>query len=461
MLSVCDTAATFIRQCAFDDPYFKLYDAESCAEAFILTMREFIYKKSTSEEFKVNSYDFTRDRSLTFPRTVIGALHGSKMPLQERMDRFFKELGEDDVGVSASAFSQARQKFSFKAFCAMNGLATGMYYRFYPQDGLVRTWGGRRLLAVDGSVVNLHNTVETRQHFSVVNGTVQALSSYSFDVLNDVIVSASLGRLQAEKNFIFECHRFFWDPNDIVIYDMAYADYSVIAWHVSEAIDIIVRCPLTTSFKAVTDFVNSPALETIVTIKVPDRQRSFVTEHQLPSEVTVRLVKVFLPNDTTEVLLTTLLDPAQYPREMFAMVYHQRWCIETCIGQLKHVLDIERFSSPKVSSILQDFYGLVLLATFTSILTKETDHALRKRHRQRPRKYLYQVNAQVSTHATVMYLVQLLLATSISAAKLIQKLQTMFARATVPIRPGRSYPRVQQSPRQQLRYHKYERRIWT
>jgi hypothetical protein len=74
-------------------------------------------------------------------------------------------------------------------------------------------------------------------------------------------------------------------------------------------------------------------------------------------------VKFKLENGEEEVLLTTLCDQKEYPREEFYELYGWRWRDETYYDRIKNIFEVERFSGQTEVSIKQDFYGVILLAS--------------------------------------------------------------------------------------------------
>jgi hypothetical protein len=86
--------------------------------------------------------------------------------------------------------------------------------------------------------------------------------------------------------------------------------------------------------------------------------------------ILVRVIEYVIPDparprpDEHYRLVTTLLDPVRYPAQTLAVEYHQRWEIETALGELK-VLQIDRRPAPHLRSrhpreVVQEVYGLVL-----------------------------------------------------------------------------------------------------
>ena len=75
---------------------------------------------------------------------------------------------------------------------------------------------------------------------------------------------------------------------------------------------------------------------------------------QLPEEMKVRLIRIKGPDRTgkrtTKYLVTTLLDPIQYPAEEIASLYNHRWEIELRIRDIKTTMGMEmlRTQSPEM-----------------------------------------------------------------------------------------------------------------
>jgi hypothetical protein len=200
------------------------------------------------------------------------------------------------------------------------------------------SWRGHRLVGTDGTYLNLPDTQELRQAFSVQRNQhagaeseqVQALAVVLHDLRHDLGLAAAIAASHsAEKDLLFQ----LWPQTrrrDVLILDRNWADYGVIAWAVADGREVVIRCPRQ-SFAVVNDFWASDVTEQRVTLEWPQtpRTRAFVREHQLPTRVEVRLLKFTLPTGETEALLTTLCDLRRYPRAEFYRVYGWRWGEET------------------------------------------------------------------------------------------------------------------------------------
>ncbi|MFX0090151.1 MAG: IS4 family transposase [Candidatus Hodarchaeota archaeon] len=411
---------------------------------------------------------FTRTRKLTFERVLVGLCQVTKMSLQGCLNRFFKVLGEADRVATASAFCQARQHLHAGALRALNTGITEFFYREANKSPLIKTWKGYRLLATDCTYLNLPNTPELRTDFSVHNNKsnktlVLALGSCLYDVLNDLVLNFDVTPFQAEKTAIFTSHAVYWRTNDLVIYDRGYADYCVIAYHIKASQQFIIRCPLKGYFKPITQFLNSSQTDLVATLTMTPRNRRFIKKYGLPSSVQVRLVKILLPSGETEVLITSLMDPIQYPRIALSELYQLRWGVETYFDRFKNQLDVERFNATKTNEVLQEIYACVLLSTLSSLLSKEIEFNLDSRpvQRKKPRKYSDQFNWVILYSATMEALTELLLSSPKFLKTNIENLNRLMQQTPTPIRPGRAFKRNASHTRHQLNYRRYKKRLWT
>ncbi|MEW5805076.1 MAG: IS4 family transposase [bacterium] len=429
---------------------------EEISTLLISYLREFIMKQEVIEKYRRGCKDFTRKRKLPFWRLAGLILHGWKNSAQNRVNRFFKSLGLLDEVATATAFCNARQKILPTLFKAMNEETVNFFYTNYEHKGLVNRWKGYLVYAVDGSCVNLPDTEETREKYSIQTnqydgqGCVQGLASILYDITNEVVVNAELEKKQSEKSFIFGSHSLYQREDVISLYDRAYADYAVMAYHTKKGKHFVIRSPLSNTFKVVEEFVKSADRDKIVTLQVTSKQKKFVAEHNLPEQIQVRLTKVELENGEIEVLITSFLDQDTYKVEDFKWVYNQRWGVETHLDRLKNKLEVERFSSEKAVGIEQDFNGIIFLSTLESVLSKEDEQQIAQENKEKREKegiYEYKINKSVSYSALADCIVDLLLNLDKSPSEIVHELRIKFERK-------------KRTPSQKLWFYKYLKRVW-
>jgi hypothetical protein len=427
-------------------------------------MRMLLGDDELVREFRTEQTAFTRRRKLPFDRLVALLITGWKMSIPNRLNRLFRQLGCLGERPSPAAFCRARRKIRPELFERFN---QEMVKGFYEDSAaLVQRWHGRLLWAVDGTILNLPDTEETRASYGVQTnqkdpvGCVQAMASVVYDVLNEVAIHAALDRRRSEKSFVLQDHAEHYREEAIVLYDRLYCDYAVIAFHCACGADFVIRGRTSQTFRAVEAFAGSSAHDRDVELTVTAKQQGWVKRMGLPRRVIVRLIKVPLPDGTVEVLLTSLRNRKRYPHGVFQELYGKRWGIETYFDRLKNLLEVERFSAKSVIGIQQDFHALVFLSTMTAVLLREEDEELQRRSRRRGLKYTYRINRAVSYVAVVDHVVELLLDFDKDIDKVTKEIRQCLRGTMLPVRPGRNPQRTEKKTVSQLRYQRYRKRLW-
>lgn len=427
-------------------------------------MRDELQADKTRIKYRVNPKEFTRNRTLTLPIVALSILRGHKVSQQNAINKVFRELDQLEEAPTASAYCQARQKLRPELFVRLNQIVVEKFYHLYEADGAVKSWHGRRLLGADGTRLILPNTPSLRAAFTVHRNQHEeyliATAVVLYDLLNDLALQASLGPMSGEKRPLLEQ---LWETtreSDVLVLDRNFGDYSIVAWSILTKRDVVIRCRRQ-SFSVVEEFWNSDQIEQIVTLNVSQfaGTKRFVREHDLPKSVTVRLLKFTLPTGETEVLLTTLCDQQQYPREEFYTVYGWRWNQETYYDRFKNIAEVERFSGKSERVIRQDFFGVLFLSTLESVLTKSAQKELSARDEVREPETPAKVNRAISYVALVDEAVGLLLDEQVHPEDVLDRLHQLFQKNPTRHRAGRKYDRPKLKHSRKLRYHRYNKRL--
>jgi DDE family transposase len=432
-------------------------------------LREEIFSEDNKEKYKKAEKDFSRKRVLTFARVVVMILSGHKMSLQNALNKLFSSLGELFSVPTASAYCQAKKKVEPEMFVHLSKVLCEDFYALYGADEEVKGWHGRRLLGGDGTYLNLPDTPELRAQFSVHENQhpgdksqqVQALGVVLHDLLNDLGVASALAPSHsAEKSLLLEGVWSATQSGDVLVFDRNSADYTIIAKANKDGLDVIIRCPRQ-SFSVVNDFFKSAELERLVRLGVPQSAKThrYVKEHELAEEIEVRLLKFKLENGEEEVLLTTLCDQLEYPRQEFYEVYGWRWRDETFYDRIKNIFELERFSGESETSIKQDFYGVIFLANLESVLSRGREEELQEEAQERQTQSLPQVNHAVSYVALVGRVANLLADPKCSIGETLKELNHLFAQNPTRKRDGRKFERKTLTHARKLRYHRYSKRV--
>ena len=450
------------------DNNFPLYTADysPITTQFLLDMRTFIHDPTTMEIYRCNPKNFTRDRCFTFPRLAVAILKEHARPAQTRINHLFQNGGFGDSlrCPTASAFYQARSKLQPAFFQAWASRAVQFFYTYFPQESLVDTWNDHFLWAIDCSTFVIPDTLETRKHFSIKSNqypgkeAVLAQASIVYDVLNEIPVHTYFGKIQAGKNVLINEHARYLNQDVIAIYDRGYADYDVIAFHMANGSNFVIRFPLTSTYKVVPEFVKSSATDEIVTLHVPKGKKSLMMKRGWPVQVQVRLVKIVLETGDIEVLMTSLLDQERFPEIEFQWLYSKRWGVETAFLRFKHQLEVECFSSGKVFNIEQDFHAAVIFHVIESILDKAQNHAMQSKNRGRTLRHEYKVNKAGAYTLLSDHLAGLFLLDKEAFVSHLVAFQQDIHLYKSSVRPGRHKARPKMNDHRRLKYHLYQKK---
>lgn len=419
-----------------------------------------LQEEQTRARYRVRAQDWSRHRTLTFLRVVVLMLTGHKHALPNALNRFFRALGLVTEVPTASAYSQARQKVEPALFHHLNQLVVEKFYTLYAAEGGVKRWQGRRVIGIDGTMINLPDTTAPRAHYTRHGNQhgralrVQALGSVCYDLLNDVALDATLGKQVAEKEWIFTSHLQVMTPGDVIVLDRGYADYGVMAFLLHHQRDFVIRMPRRRA-GAIRVFWDGPEQDQVVEVVVPERQGAFVKQHGLASRVRVRFVKIALADGGVEVLATSWLDAQAVSAATLKTLYGWRWGVETYYDRLKNLCEVERFSGRTVRSIEQDFFGVIFLTTLESVMSKSAEAELTQESAAAQRKHVARVNHAGSSLALVDHTVALLLDPPGTVEDTLATLHFLFKTNPTLHRPGRRFSRHRRSGFRRAWFYRY------
>jgi hypothetical protein len=282
-----------------------------------------------------------------------------------------------------------------------------------------------------------------------------ALASVMYDVLNKVSVDARLERCDAYEVNIAKEHLKHAKGNDLVIYDRGYCSFRMMALASQANTDFLIRCRSRRSFQVAEGMLAGKGSDDItLTIKPSKNTKVKVRNEGLPTDLTVRFVRVTLDTGEYEVLATSLTDQEKYPLSCFKELYYLRWGIETFYGTLKTRLHLENFTGLSPEAIRQDFFATIFLTGVESILTLDAEAKLTKQKAGLPKK----VNKAVSFNAIKEQAFELFYSKQPDKQRLEQLTELFLTNPTV-IRKDRKPARFENSSRQVLNFWKRQRKI--
>ncbi len=402
-------------------------------------------------ECKMNPKDFTRDRKLPFARLVLFMLNLVRKTLQHELDRFFALLGlSGQLPPSKQAFSKARMKLSPTAFIGLNDRLVGQFYA----DGQFKRFKGYRLLGIDGSTLELPASEDITETYGGQPGATypMARASVVFDVMNQITLDAQLMPYQSDERVLALEHlrrlaqREETTLPEIWLMDMGYPAFYWMAYLLQHKREFIMR--VYPGFcKEVDAFLASGASEGLLEIDVfaEGREVNPKFRQYLPDVdacvLRLRMVVLDLPSGKPMLLLTSLLDPAEFSCADLGYLYRCRWPVETHFDLIKNIVALEDFTGLSSLSVLQDFHATVLACNINALILNDVEQELAAENAAKPaRKHTYKANRNLSI-ATLKDNVVRLLLDEIEVEAFYEDLKQQIKRNKVPIRPGRRFPR--------------------
>jgi len=414
------------------------------------------------EGFKSKSCDnnpksFTRSRVFTFKRLIV-LLMLLKTSYQREINNFCKKLIKGDFNIrqaTAGALTQARAKLNPYAFRRLLRIAVEIFYA----DAPFIKWKDYRLLAVDGSVLNLPYSQSIIEEFGSedyitksVGKKSMARCSLLYDVVNQVTIDAQISSYKTSEKALLEKHLDYLCEGDLLLADRGYAYSSIMHWLSERKVDFCFRFH-DSKMNAVKKFLASKKRDIIIDFHFGPKVLKSMNLPKNTPPLKIRLIKVELDNGNIEVLGTSLLNKEKYKPEIFKELYHKRWGVEEAFKLLKSRLCLEDFSGRTARSIHQDFHSKILMMTLCAVLSHPIEQKVREEYAaaKSGNKYDQQLNKADAIAETRNTLIQLFLFNC--KQKVIDVLDEIIIASRCIIRPDRKFERLKKSSkRKSLNY---------
>ena len=340
----------------------------------------------------------------------------------------------------------------------LNPLAFYELYRhhnrnFYAEPGF-STFQGYLVLAADGSGINIPTTGETLKEFGTSSrkGTKPQASiglGCLYDVMNRMILESDCCRCKFDEMSLAEeqigrvCETIGGSQPFLVVMDRGYPSTAAFIRMMEKGILFLVRLK-SSDYKKEQTALSEP--DEWVNIHL-DKSRvrhykgtDIGRRMEELGQITLRMVKVPLPEGREEILVTNL-PPEIFDRVQIAELYHMRWGIETAYETLKDRLQIENFTGTKPVLLLQDIYSTIYISNLAEDIIRDAEAELDEKESHRKHKMM--VNRTLSIGILKNDLIYILLETDRQKQdRLFQQIYEDIRKNLVPVRPGRHYHRT-------------------
>ena len=395
-------------------------------------LRELLFSQEFLELARQRAEDFTRNRKMPFTDLVLFMINLVRSSSKAALDRYFEFIRGSEIQMTQQSFSEARQKLRWEACRFLMDNMVEAYYRVHKE---YVKWRGYRLLAVDGSKLQLPSDNKLRVLYGTAgrgDTAVTAQSSTLYDVLNDIIIDARLEPISTDERSLALQHIDFLRTlpsyyRELVLFDRGYASFELIQAMLQD------EKPITFVFRLKTKFNIG-----IDKLKPGDH---FFTLRSGKDSCDLRVVKFKLDSGEVETLITNLWD-TDLTMEDFKKLYFMRWSIETKYNEVKNKLEIENFSGRTQLCILQDYYITALLSNMVAVAVAEAQDVADVERQGKDNKYNYNINVNLAVGSFKdRYIMALLEPNRRKRAKLTDQILKLIVSNVVPERPERKVER--------------------
>jgi hypothetical protein len=377
--------------------------------------------------------------------------------LQREMDAFFKETENEAFSIrkiTKGGFSKSRRNLAPEAFLELNDIIWKDFYQEVEYLG----YQGHRLLAVDGTFLNLPNHDSIREEFGIREmgrgkkkdvPKSMCLLSMLYDPVNYMTLDVQPGPTDGSELQLLLKHLAKVDKGDILLMDRGYPSRYLFSLLQSLGIHFIIRMrPFWLPYK---QLVNSRKQDITVTMEVPDGDYERYRQ-QFPGmkkTIKCRLVKVKADNGEEQILCTSLLDSAKYKLNDFGELYGLRWGIEEGFKMYKARVQVEAFSGKTAIAVKQDIYAKAMMMTLCAALAFPIEEKVIKEYKADKKAKLVthprKINRTFAYWSTKSILIGMFIKKMFKRA--LSVFDKQVAANTEIVRPGRRNLRKKKPPR--------------
>jgi hypothetical protein len=310
---------------------------------------------------------------------------------------------------------------------------------------------------VDGSTAVLPQHKSISEEFGLTNFGPYADSPRSvartsilYDVLNLTVLDGQIDKYDTSERALARRHLSVVNSGkDLLVFDRGYPSLSLMFEMQHLGINYLIRMR-DDWWLEVRKMLESGEKDKAVTFTLPEDEKQLLKNYNTKDDkIHCRLVAVLLPDGTTEVLCTSVVDKHRLPYACFGELYHFRWNIEEGYKLFKCRLQLEAFSGKTAQAVKQDFFAKLFMRTTTAVLAFAVAEKLKQEQaqvklkqqeqqtskRKHPRK-INRTNAlALVKEITLKFFIQGLLRPA------LQALDKILEATTEIVRPNRKFPR--------------------
>jgi len=389
---------------------------------------------------------FSRNRVFTISRLIVIIMFLQRSYRRE-IDSFVTLINEGDYNIknaTSGALSQARAKLNPKAFTHLSNITVKHFYEQAPYS----KWNGYRLLAVDGSVLNLPYSKQIVSEFGhekyikkASGKKSMARCSVLYDVKNHITLDAQIASYTTSEKALLHSHLKEIKEGDLILGDRGYGLNSIIYMVSAQGADFCIRLA-EYRLNKLKEFMKSEKEDTIIELSI-DPETIGLKKGEIKT-VKIRVVKITLETGEIELLGTSLFDKKKYNTKVLKKLYHLRWGVEEVYKMLKSRVQLEEWSGRTARSIYQDFEAKILMMNLCAVLSYPIEQKVRDEYKKAKtgNKYDQKINRSNAISVTKDNLFKIFF--DKGTKSILNRMDKIIKASRTIIRPGRKTERIKQ-----------------
>ncbi|MGB2823868.1 MAG: IS4 family transposase [Phycisphaerae bacterium] len=358
---------------------------------------------------------------------------------------YMQQTGRRPPSGDTGDYCRARAKLDPAALRDLVRQAAGQLDQQAPDDWL---WHGRHAKLVDGFTFTMPDTIDNQQAFPQQDtqqpgvGLPIARACAVLSLATAAICDLAIGPYQGKETGETALLRTILDSlhaGEVIVFDRYYCSYMMLATLHLRGVDVCTRlhqCRLD-------DFRRGRRLgeyDHLVTWRRP-KQPAWMSQEQyqrIPDTLTLRILQFDVTDSGRRVetitIVTTLIDPVAYPKEVIAELYGYRWCAELDIRGIKQTLGLDHARCKTPEMVLRELWVTLLAYN----LIRKVIATAAVVHERQPRRIGFTLACQTILSSWML----LATGTCRNVRQLTHSALARIAANQVANRPGRIEPRV-------------------
>jgi len=265
---------------------------------------------------------------------------------------------------SVSAFCQYRTKFPLKA---MLYLWRFLLIKFKTKDN--DTWRGFKLRALDGSLVNLPESLYA--YFGASGGCgpgpVQGFLMVLYDLMSSVPIAFRISPAvnEGRPHLLLKHLSGHLTTGSLLLIDAGFYSLEIFSLLLKKGTHFVIPMRSSSKPKLIKRLGKNDGLYQIKATSYW-KNNPWVTE-----DLVIRIITYQIPGFRPRRLVTSLVDELQYPAEEIIQLYHRRWEIETFFRDFKHTLSVTHWHAETLPALYSELLFQILLVVLTRLVMAE------------------------------------------------------------------------------------------